>query len=251
MKAVDIVDSLYLPTSTFVDRKVPKKLLLENGAPTAADKRAVNEGIEELVWVATLKPSTIGVPEFRDEAREYLEISVLRTAFRVEAKETRLIELVHRAIPYPVMLVAEGGCVSVSLAHKRRAMNEASAVVLDGEVRILCWDDTTDAAYSAPFCDGLRLDGLPHRSLLSLYDGLLDVVFAVEAARLTGTFSLPASPEHATIRRAALSECQRLAVEAGRLRAAAVKEKQIARQVKLNLEMKRAEIELMAARARL
>ena len=45
-----------------VDQRVPKKLLLEHGAPTAADKRQINDGIEELLWVAALKPTTIGVP---------------------------------------------------------------------------------------------------------------------------------------------------------------------------------------------
>ena len=63
---------------TLVDRRVPKSLLIENGAPTAADRRRIREGIEELRWVASLKPTTIGVAEYRDETREYLEISVLK-----------------------------------------------------------------------------------------------------------------------------------------------------------------------------
>jgi len=29
-----------------------QKLVVENGAPTAADKRQINEGIEELLWLA-------------------------------------------------------------------------------------------------------------------------------------------------------------------------------------------------------
>ena len=44
-----------------------EELLLENGAPTAADKRHINDGIEELQWVAALKPTTIGVAEYRDD----------------------------------------------------------------------------------------------------------------------------------------------------------------------------------------
>ncbi len=34
--------------SARVDQRVPKKLLVENGAPTAADKRSIKDGIEEL-----------------------------------------------------------------------------------------------------------------------------------------------------------------------------------------------------------
>ena len=88
-----------------MDQRVPKKLLLENGAPTAADKRHINEGIEELLWLAALKPTTIGVPDYRDDVREYLEIAVLRLSLRAGAKVPRLVEMVHRAVPYPLLLI--------------------------------------------------------------------------------------------------------------------------------------------------
>ena len=44
MKAAELIAALDLPGAR-VDRRVPKKLLVENGAPTAADKRRINEGI--------------------------------------------------------------------------------------------------------------------------------------------------------------------------------------------------------------
>src|SRR5882724_11995828 len=102
-----LIMALDLPAASRVDQRVPKKLLLENGAPTAADRRSINEGIEELLWVAALKPTTIGVPVYRDDAREYLEIAVLRLTLRGGTKATRLVELVHRAVPYPVLLLTE------------------------------------------------------------------------------------------------------------------------------------------------
>ena len=82
MNGDTLIEALDLPASSRVDQRIPKKLLLENGAPTAADKRLINDGIEELVWLAALKPTTIGVPEYRDDVREYLEIAVLRLVGR-------------------------------------------------------------------------------------------------------------------------------------------------------------------------
>ena len=115
-----VIASLAIPDDARVDRRVPKKLLVEQGAPTAADKRQIQDGIEEISWVAALKPTNIAVPAFRDDIREYLEIAVVTAAFRASAKPTRLLELIHRAIPYPlVLLAAHGGAVNFSLAHKR------------------------------------------------------------------------------------------------------------------------------------
>ncbi len=126
MKAYQILDRLQLPPEARVDQRVPKKLLVENGAPTAADKRRINDGIEELLWVAALKPATIGVAEYRDDTREYLEIAVLLLTLRLKAKPARIAELIHRAIPYPVFLVTrEPDAATLSLAHKRWSQGEA------------------------------------------------------------------------------------------------------------------------------
>ena len=39
-----LITALDLPVDSRVDQRVPKKMLLENGAPTTADKRQINEG---------------------------------------------------------------------------------------------------------------------------------------------------------------------------------------------------------------
>ncbi|HOX23726.1 MAG TPA: DUF4391 domain-containing protein, partial [Elusimicrobiales bacterium] len=74
MKTSDLITALALPENALVDQRIPKKLLLENGAPTAADKRNIQDGIEEMSWLAALKPSNIGVAEVKTTEREYLEI---------------------------------------------------------------------------------------------------------------------------------------------------------------------------------
>ena len=131
----DLIAEFDLPDSSWVNQRIPQKLLLENGASTAADKRSINEGIDELIWIAALKPVTVGVPEFRDESHEYLEIAVLLLTLCDGAKTTRLVELVHRAIPYPVLLFIEQGIrLSLSVAHKRWSQSEAGKTVLEGDI---------------------------------------------------------------------------------------------------------------------
>ena len=144
MTAADVIAALDLPVSTRVDQRVPKKLLAEHGAPTAADKRRINDGIEEVQWLAALKANTIAVPSYRDELREYLEIAVLSAALRAHARADRLGELVHRAVPYPVVLIViQGEDLAISLAHKRWSQNQASATVLIGNEYVVATDSTS------------------------------------------------------------------------------------------------------------
>jgi hypothetical protein len=252
MTAADLIAALDLPPGARVDRRVPKTLLVEHGAPTAADKRRINEGIEEVQWVATLKPTTIGVPALRDAVREYLEIAVLSVALRAEAKTERLSELLHRAVPYPVfLLVVEGTRLTLSLAHKRWSQGEAGAMVLDGEPVAATLTDSEPGVLYASFHKALSLARQPRADLYLLYQGWIDTLLALLAARVTGHFVVPASPDQAATRREALRECARLDTEIARLRAVAAKEKQVPKQVALNLELKRAEAARAAALARL
>lgn len=239
MNAVDLFAALDLPPGANVNQRVPKKLLVEHGAPTAADKRRISDGIEEVYWLATLKPTTVGVPVYRDSVREYLEVAVLRAALRTNAKADRLTELLHRAIPYPVFLIyTHGERLAVSLAHKRWSQGETGETVLDGE---LVGVDMALDRFREAFLASLALAQQPRTHLLTLYQGWMDKAVALLAARVTGTFTTTKSLQRARVRRDALRECARLDEEITRLRATASKERQIARQVELNLELKRVE----------
>ena len=65
MTVDDLIQALGLPESTRLNQRVPKKLLAEHGAATAADKRQIQDGVDEIVWLAALKPHLIGVPPLR------------------------------------------------------------------------------------------------------------------------------------------------------------------------------------------
>ena len=251
MNVAAVIAALGLPSEARIDQRVPKKLLAEQGAPTAADRRWMQDGIEELVWIAALKPTNIGVPAFRDDAREYLEIAVLSLSLRT-AKAARIVELIHRAIPYPVLLVtAPGETVSISLAHKRFSAGEGGKVVLEELHK------TTPLVSGAPlpeesdFLASLALSSLPACDLFALYQGWIDRVTALEAARVTGTFAPPGTPERATALNDGLEEYARLTREIAVLRAQAKREKQLNRRVELNLEINRLKAELTAVELRL
>lgn len=238
-----IIEALALPPDTLVDQRVPKTLLIANGAPTTADKRQIQNGIEEVVWLASLKATNIGVPAFRDATREYLEIAVLTVSLRAEAKASRITELIHRAIPYPVVLVtAQGNGLAVSLAHKRWSQGEADEVVLEDAVATAVVSAGTPAEQD--FLATLPLAAQPRQDLFALYQGWLDRIAALAAARLTGAFVMKETPEAATARRTALDDHAQLQRELASLRAQAERETQINRRVELNLDLKRLEARL-------
>ena len=234
----DPYTALALPTEAIVDRRVSKSLLIENGTSAARDRRRINEGIEELRWLAALKPATVGVAAYRGAEREYLEIAVLRLTLRGAPAGDRLTEIVHRAVPYPVVLIAwRDGTPEVSLANKRRSLNDSGSAVIDGEIVTVRIGDNVPVEVVEAFRDSLALTRQPRDSLHALYLGWMDSLQAFDAAGITGSFSLPMSRTEAVGRETALREWQLLDARIAKLWVAATKERQIARRAEMNIEL--------------
>ena len=250
MTADELLAAFDVPAATRVDQRVPKKLFLENGAPTAADRRAITEGVEECRWVAALKPHTIGVPDYRDADRQYDEIHVLRLSAAANAKAIRLTELVHRAVPYPLLVVHEqGNALVLSAAHKRHSLGEAGKTVLESPPVAVDVSNPAFARFQGDFAAMLPLARQPQESLYSLYSGWLDMLVALLAAVRTGQFRICDTPAAANARRQALDTCASADAEVARIRAAAARETQVARQAELNQSLRAVRAKLAAAEA--
>ena len=252
MTPFDPFTVLALPPDALIDRRVPKTLLVENGSFASGDRGRIREGIEELRWLAALKPVTVGVAEYRDAEREYLEIAVLRLALRPAAHDDHLVALVHRAVPYPVLLITwRSDGPELSLAHKRRSLVDAGRTVLDGElVAVRIGADCAHEPITA-LRKALALERQPQGTLHALYQGWMDTVQAFRAATITGVFCLPATSIAAAEREAALREYQNLDTRITNIHSVASKEKQMSRRAEMNMELARLRADRDAVRARL
>ena len=236
----DVLAALALPAQARLDKRVPKKLLVEQGAFVPSDKRKVQDGVDELVWVAALKPSNIAVAEYHDAVREYLEIAVLSVVIKPEVTKARLIELIHRTIPYPVVLVSEqSGTIDLSLAHKRASEGEAGKVVLDGDIVSVSIGDA--AAVEKDFLGSLSAAAQPSGNLFLLYQGWMDKLTAFKVAQITGGF---VTTGDASGRLVSFKEYETIQDRLKDLRGLAMKERQISRRVELNLEVQQLETRL-------
>jgi hypothetical protein len=244
VRADRLVEAFGLPEESRVDRRLPKASIAERGATTSRDRHLVKDGVEQVIWVAALKPSTVSIAPYRDEEREYLEIAVVHAVLRGNSRSDRIFSIIHRSIPYPVALVTETpSSIGLSFANKRWSKHQSEVVVLDGDVVTRSFDRG-----EVPFCESLleALDVSWHTeaSFFDLYQRWIDVVAASLAAVFTGRFEPIRDPQRRARRMDALRHYRRLESEAGRLKTAAARERQISRRVTLNHELKRLENEM-------
>jgi hypothetical protein len=268
-------------------------MLVEQGAPTAADKRLINDTIDELWWQATLKPGTVGVPAFHvapvtatsataptagagsavaatsdvgaasADTTDVIEIALVSAHLRPptrEAQARHLMQLIHRAIPYPVLLVAQApeGTV-LSLAHKRASLGEAGKWVVADSADTHAFDPTQPTAAETQFMASLALEQLPRSALTdlrALYQAVADRITALAVAQVTGHFKVPeavtATPAASVAaQRQALAERSRLIDQLASARNTAAKARQMSQRVELNLQIQRLQRQLQELQDRL
>ncbi len=253
MNADEIAALLAVPAASRVDRRVPKTLLSESGAATAADRRLVSSAIESLSWVAALKPTNCGIAAYRDDVREYAELQVLRLELRGGPVRERLRTVVHRAIPYPILLFSiHDAVITVSAAPIRWSQGTSGKTVLSDPVDSAQLPVTGlhDQAWTGLYPE-FALTAQPTRDLATLYDGWRELILALRIAARTGRFARVHDPDRISDRRLSLASCATIEREIAQLRATARRSRQMSRQVELTAQLRRLEMALSTTIARL
>ena len=245
-------ENLAIPETCRLGKRIFKKLFEENATLTVTDRKALRDDLDVLTWAYTLKPSTVPIQPYQDGEREYLEIALLQADLKVRKRVGRLAEVIHRAIPYPVILVfSHDGEVLVSLAHKRFSQAEKRAVVAD-DFLATGWIGLADPSPpQQAFLASLRFADLPQTHFYALYSALADRLVALACGDLSGAYWLETTLERRGQRRARLTECRALELRIQGLKAKIRKETQFNRQVELNTQIKQLERQLNALAAEL
>ncbi len=237
-----LYDSMAIPEVCQLGKRVFKKLFHENAPLGVTDKKAFREDVDTITWQYTLKPSTIPIRAYEDEQREYLEVAVLQVDLKTLKRTGRIAEVVHRAIPYPLVIVFAFETVcALSLAHKRFSQAEKGAVVAE-DFRLTDWIDlSAPTPVQNAFLTSLAVSALPRMHFFAFYSALVDRLVALNCARLTGEYRLESVAEKRAERRERLAICHELEVQIAEHRVAINKETQFNRQVELNTKIKQLE----------
>lgn len=234
MNAADLIEALRLPAATVLNRRLPKALIIENGANTAADRRLIRERVRRMDWLASLKPSNMGLAA----AVGVDEIAVVKVVCAEESQIDRLAEVIHRAIPYHVLLVIdEGDDAVMSVADKRQSFVDSDKTVLELGPVIAELSTEDDPATDEAIASALAIDYEAYADLGALYAGWMAVAVAIRAHHRTGMFNVVQGTTETRERWQSLQELERLDADMSKVQSSAERVSQMAKQVELNTEL--------------
>ncbi len=156
--------------------RLPKKTLVEQAASQTVDSALITRAVSVRQSRPVLRPDNLKVPSYVDEQRRVDDIAVFRVALTDAAPPadmTRLVELLHRSMPRPLILFLssprDGELISLALTHINLGDPDRATSVIDQSVVV-------PLKTIAP--GALRVDNLNRTDLWALYRDLVRVAAA-------------------------------------------------------------------------
>lgn len=234
MKIDGFLSSLGIPDACLLDKPVFKKMFLDHAELDQTDRKALSEDVERIRWQYTLKPETINIAAYQDSEREYPEIAILSVELSSPARAKRIASFMHRAIPYPLILIfGYESKVSVSVAEKRINQADKSKLVILERWQTAWFNPAKPNAISVGFMTAIQAHRLPSTNFFALYEAFQAQVIQLVAAERTGTYD-PARIQDSKRHAATLREIDGLEREIAELRVALKRENQMGNKVALN-----------------
>lgn len=227
------IECLKIPAHCYVAKKVYKKLFYDNAKLLTADKKAFQEHLDVVTWLYALKQDNTSFKAYVDEQREYAEVSILLVNLKQIGTAERIVNLIHRAIPYPLLLICiHQDLVMFSIAPKRFSLAEKGIIVVE-EVMNSGWINLESlSSTELPFVRSLAIDAKIYLSFLDLYRGWEASFVALACSKHTGKLKIKHDTTHE--RKELLENCLALQGEIAYLRSAIKKETQMNKKVDLN-----------------
>lgn len=96
----DNINILNLPVETVYGKFIPKEKLYNHADINASTKEKFVKQIERITWINKISPETVNV-----KPGKYSEIEVFRIDLKDGNIDDKLIQIIDRAIPYPILFV--------------------------------------------------------------------------------------------------------------------------------------------------
>lgn len=239
---VSCIGMLNLPQECYVGKRVYKKLFYDNAKLSYSDKKAFQEHLDYITWLYALKQDNIGIKGYADQEREYLETSVLLAKLKESKSADRLINLIHRSIPYPLLLVCNfQESVMLSIAPKRFNLSEKGAIVADKVLSSEWIDLRAVLPNEMTFLKSLAIDSRRYLNFLELYNGWESSFIAQACSKHSGKLKIEYF--HNEERKELLDKCLYLKSEINCLRSAIKKETQMNKKVDLNTRINKLKLQ--------
>ena len=197
-----IEDLIDVPNAAIVNNILPKQDIFDATGMNKADRDYFTKYVKQIRWLYKFDNDSVRIPPYEDEVKSYFEVELisikLKKEFqnynhntgnfhRYDARLDRIVDILLRFIPYPILLCAEfEGEIKFYVSHISESKLDYDKITLD-ELIYTDWIDTNDLSdLDYELIDKLQLDNLNKTNVFTFYDDIVTAIIQFNGSKEIG-----------------------------------------------------------------
>lgn len=196
-----IEDILKVPRDCIVDSVIPKKDIFEVADLNNKDKRIFIDLIKQIKWCYNFTEDNVRVSKYSDDIRNYDEVEVINITlkydkvhkidigkFKEDDKIDRIVDIVMRFIPYPIILTMQyDNELKFYSAHIRESKADYDKIVIDGKILSTNWMNIDKLSeIEDDFISKIQFENLDRTDFYKFYNSYFESVVRHDGALMAG-----------------------------------------------------------------
>ena len=197
-----IEDLIKVPNAAIVNSILPKQDIFEATGMTKSDKDYFVRYVKQIRWLYKFDDASVRIKPYETEEKSYLEaelISIkLKNEFqeynhntgnfhRFDARLDRIVDILLRFIPYPILLCAEfNDEIKFYVSHISESKSDYDKITLD-ELIYTDWIDVNNLdGFDKELIDKLQIDNLDKTNVFTFYDDMVTAIIQYNGSKEVG-----------------------------------------------------------------
>ena len=197
-----IEDLIKVPDAAIVNSILPKQDIFDATEMNKSDKDYFVRYVKQIRWLYKFDDASIRIKPYEDDDKSYLEaelISIkLKREFqeynhntgnyhRFDARLDRIVDILLRFIPYPILLCAEfNDEIKFYVSHISESKSDFDKITLD-ELIYTDWIDVNDLdAFDEELINKLQIDNLDKTNVYTFYDDIVTAIIQYNGSKEVG-----------------------------------------------------------------
>lgn len=251
-----IEDLINVSSSASVNNIIPKEAIYEATEMNKSDKDYFVRYIKQIRWLYKFDNDTIRIKPYKKEEKSYLEAELIGVTLkndfqeynhntgnyhRFDARLDRIVDILLRFIPYPILLCAEfKDEIKFYVSHISESKADNDKITLDDLISTE-WIDTNNLdKYDMELLNKLQIDALDKTNVYTFYDNIVTAIIQYNGSREVGQEVTLSSEEIQEI----MDEIKVLERKIADLKVKIRKSDNFSEEVELNIKIKELQMEI-------
>lgn len=251
-----IEDLVKVPNGAIVNSIIPKQDIFDATGMTKSDKDYFVRYVKQIRWLYKFDDASVRIKPYETDDKSYLEAELISIKLKKEFQEynhntgnfhrfdarlDRIVDILLRFIPYPILLCAEfNDEIKFYVSHISESKSDYDKITLD-ELIYTDWIDVNNLdSFDEELIGKLQIDNLDKTNVFTFYDDMVTAIIQYNGSKEVGQEVTLSSEEIQKIMDDIKVIERRIAV----LRVAIRREENFNKKMDYNIQIKECEMEI-------